>query len=77
MPAAAQAPMKNCPSEPMFQTFIRSATCTASAFIRIGVSSSAISSNPWRSRNVPSSDFHIRLAGLRPVTARTAAAIDE
>ena len=74
MPVAAQAPMKNWPSEPMFQIFMRRAMCTASAFIMIGVSSSAISSMPWRSRNVPSTDFHSRLSGLRPVRARMTAA---
>ena len=74
MPAAAQAPMKNCPSEPMFQIFMRSAMCTASAFIRIGVRSTPNSSSPCTSPNVPSTAFHSRLSGLRPVSARTTAA---
>ena len=38
--------MKNWPSEPMFQSFMRSAMCTARAFMRIGVSSRTISSKP-------------------------------
>ena len=56
--------MKNWPSEPMFQIFMRRAMCTARAFIRIGVSSSTISSKPWRSPNVPSIAFPSRLSGI-------------
>ena len=74
MPAAAQAPMKNWPSEPMFQIFMRSAMCTASAFIRIGVRSTPNSSSPCTSPKVPSTDFHSRLSGFRPVSVRTTAA---
>ena len=74
MPAAAQAPMKNWPSEPMFQTFMRSAMWTARALMRIGVRSTPNSSIPRHSPKVPSSDFHSRLNGFRPVSVRTTAA---
>ena len=74
MPAAAQAPMKNCPSEPMFQIFMRSAMWTASALMRIGVRSTPNSSIPCTSRKVPSTAFHSRFTGFRPVSVSTTAA---
>src|SRR5512145_2101835 len=66
---APQAPMMNCPSAPMFHSFMRNAIEQASAVRRIGVAFTIVSDNTPISPNEARAMCAYDLNGLPPAKA--------